>query len=98
MFDFLKSRPTDVKGIRSAILEFIKEQLQKTEGGEGGNIKGFTLYLTCTESEKHLYEAAVYVHDENRFKEEDVQKIADDYAIALPAAWTLELEIGRAHV
>lgn len=91
MFDFLKKQPTDVKGIRSAILDFIKEQLQKAEGGEGGHIRGLTLYLTCAVAERHLYEAAVYVQDENRFKEEEIQKIADDYAIDLPATWTFEI-------
>jgi hypothetical protein len=93
MFDLFKqgSRPQDVKGIRNNILQFIKEQLQKTEGGEGSNIKGLCLYITCADAEKHLYEAAVYADDEKRFKEEDVQKIADDYAIALPESWTMEI-------
>lgn len=92
MFDFFKSRPTDIKGIRGALLQFIKEQLQKAEGGEGSNIKGLCLYITAPNEEKHLYEAAVYADDENRFKEEEVQKIADDYAIALPENWTVEIE------
>jgi hypothetical protein len=92
MFDFLKSKPTDIKSIRNGLLQFIKDQLQKAEGGEGGNIKGLYLYITCGQVEKHLYEAAVYADEENRFKEEEVQKIADDYAIALPENWTLEIE------
>ncbi|MDB5249390.1 MAG: hypothetical protein JWQ40_3784 [Segetibacter sp.] len=94
MFDFLKfgDRPKDIKGIRSALIQFIKDQLQKAEGGEGSNIKGLCLYLTCSEEEKHLYEAAIYSEEEDRFKEEEVQKIADDYAIALPETWTLETE------
>jgi hypothetical protein len=92
MFDFLKQgKPQDVKGIRSNILQFVKEQLQKVEGGEGGNIRGLCLYMTCTNEEKHLYEAAVFAEEENRFKEDEVQKIADDYAIALPQDWTLEM-------
>lgn len=93
MFDFLKfgDRPKDVKGIRSAIVQFIKDQLQKAEGGEGSNIKGLCLYLTCSPEEKHLYETAVYNDEEDRFKDEEIQKIADDYAIALPEAWTLEI-------
>ena len=82
-------------------LQFIKDQLQKAEGGEGSNIKGLCLYLTCGQNEKHLYEAAVYIEEEDRFKEEEVQKIADDYAIALPENWTLEIEFvesaGRSH-
>jgi len=97
MFDLFKqgSRPQDVKAIRSSLLQFIKEQLQKTEGGEGGNIKGLCLYITCNEDEKHLYEAAVYADDEDRFKEEEVQRIADDYAIALPENWTLEINFSE---
>jgi hypothetical protein len=95
MFDLFKQkkeeRPTDVKGIRDALLLFIKEQLQKAEGGEGGMIRGMQLYLFPTGEEKHLYEAAVYVEEEGRFREE-VQKIGDDYAIDLPEGWNLEVE------
>jgi hypothetical protein len=49
------------------------------------------LYVTCPQEEKHLYEAAVYADEETRFKEEEVQRIADDYAMALPESWTLEI-------
>lgn len=93
MFDFFKSgsRPKDIKGIRSALLQFIKEQLQKAEGGEGSNIRGLCLYITCKKEEKHLYEAAVYAEEEDRFKDEEVQRIADDYAINLPEDWTFEI-------
>lgn len=96
MFDFLKSKPTDIKGIRNALLQFIKDQLQKAEGGEGGNIKGIYLYMTGSSEEKHLYEAAVYADEEGRFKDEEVQKIADDYAINLPDNWTLDIEFAAA--
>ncbi|GEO09461.1 FHA domain-containing protein [Segetibacter aerophilus] len=92
MFDIFKSRPTDIKGIRASLLQFIKEQFQKVEGGEGSNIKGLCLYINCSDEEKHLYEGAVYADEENRFKEEEVQRIADDYAIALPASWTFQIE------
>lgn len=91
MFDIFKKRPGDVKSIRGNILQFIKDQLQKTEGGEGGNIRGLYLFIFCNEGERHLYEAAVFADAEDKFKTEEVQKIADDYAIALPADWTLEL-------
>nr|WP_249665375.1 FHA domain-containing protein [Mucilaginibacter sp. Bleaf8] len=93
IFNLFKSdteeRPDDVKGIRQALLRFIKDVLQKSEGGEGANIKGLCLFMACNEEEKHVYEAAVYVDEEDRFKEE-IQRIADDYAIGLPDAWTLE--------
>lgn len=91
MFDLFKSRPKDVKGIRGSLLQFIKEQLQKAEGGEGGNIKGLCLYISCGEAERHLYEAAVYTEDADRFKTEELQKIADDYAIELPPNWTFDV-------
>ena len=93
MFDFLRgSRPSDIKGIRNALVMFIKEQLQKAEGGEGKNIKGLSLYITCGEEERHLYEGALYADDEDKFKEEEVQKIADDFAISLPEDWTFDFE------
>ena len=92
MFDFFKGGGVaDTKSIRSAVLQFVKEQLQKAEGGEGSNIRGLCLYLTCKAEERHLYEAAVYADEDDQFKEE-VQKIADDYAIALPDMWTLDVE------
>lgn len=91
MFDLFKNKPSDIKGIRASLLQFIKDQLQKAEGGEGSNIKGLCLYITCSDEEKHLYEGAVYADEEDRFKEEEVQKIADDYAIALPENWILEI-------
>lgn len=96
MFDMFKNRPDDVKGIRNALVQFIKEQLQKTEGGEGGNITGLYLFIECNDEEKHLYEAAVYFDMPDKFKNEEVQKIADDYAIALPATWIMEIAFNKA--
>jgi hypothetical protein len=90
MFDLFRNRPRDVKEIRSALLQFIKELLQRVEGGEGSNIKGLFLYINCTEEEKHLYEAALYHDLPGKFKEDEVQKIADDFAISLPRNWTFE--------
>ena len=95
MFDFFKQKEEasspDVKTIRHQLLQFIKEQLQKWEGGEGAGIKGMQLFLTPTEEQRHLYEAAVYSDAENKFKEEEVQRIADDYAIDLPAGYQFDL-------
>lgn len=92
MFDFLKSKansPSDVKEIRQQILFFIKEQLRKAEGGEGASIRGLQLYIAAGE-EEHLYEAALYTNEPNRFRNEEVQRIADDFAIDLPVGWTFE--------
>jgi hypothetical protein len=51
MFDFFKKNTEnsskDVKTVREALLHFIKEQLKKAEGGEGSNIKGIQLFITC---------------------------------------------------
>jgi pSer/pThr/pTyr-binding forkhead associated (FHA) protein len=95
MMDFFKqsteNKPQDVKAIRDALLQFIKERLRKVEGGEGSNIKGLHLFIACIEEDKHIYEAALYVDEPERFKEEDVQRIADDYAIELPANWAMEI-------
>ncbi|MEO6232579.1 MAG: FHA domain-containing protein [Ferruginibacter sp.] len=91
MFDLFKNRPGDVKGIRNAILQFIKEQLQKAEGGEGGNIRTIFLFINCTDADRYLYESALYFDSPDRFKNDEIQKIADDYAIALPADWALKI-------
>ena len=93
MFEIFNGDPEssmDVKGSRDAIIRFIKEELQKTEGGEGRNIKGLHLYIACPDEEKHIFEAAVYVEEPDRLKEE-IQKIADDFDIELPENWTLEV-------
>src|SRR5687767_5988700 len=81
----------DVKAIRDQLLQFIKSQLQKVEGGEGSNIKGLHLFIACSNVERYMYEAAVYIDEEDRFKNEEVQRIADDYAIDLPASWVMEI-------
>jgi hypothetical protein len=94
MFNFFKkeedNQPGDVKTVRAAILQAIKNELQKAEGGEGKNIKGIDLFITAPDSERHVYEAAVYAEESGRLKD-DIQKIADDYALDLPPTWTLEI-------
>jgi len=80
----------DVKSIRDGLLRFIKEQLQQWEGGEGGNIRSMHFFILCPPEEKGLYEAAVYASEEGKFRDE-VQRIADDYAIELPADWSFEI-------
>lgn len=88
---FFKSEetPADVKNIRQQLLLFVKDQLQQWEGGEGGNIRSIQLYLFPAETERGQYAAAVYEGTDNKFKEE-VQRIADDYALNLPQEWTFE--------
>ena len=81
----------DIKSLRHSLVLFIKSQLQKWEGGEGGRVKGLQLFLAPSAEEKHLYEAAVFIEEASKFKEEEVQKIVDDYAIELPQEWTMEI-------
>lgn len=94
MFDLFKKEENkgaaDVKSVRDALLRAIKSQLQKAEGGEGRNIKGIHLFIAESTADKHIYEAAIYAEEENRFKDE-VQKIADDYALDLPQNWVMEI-------
>lgn len=94
MFNFFKnegeSQHGDVKGVRAAILQAVKQELQKAEGGEGKNIRGIDLFITAPDNEKHVYEAAVYADEAGRLKD-DIQKIADDYALDLPLSWTIEI-------
>jgi hypothetical protein len=98
MFDLFKKNedksPQDVKMLRNNLLRFIKEELQKSEGGEGRHIKGIHLFFSADGSEKRLYEGAVYAEEKDRFKEE-VQKIADDFALDLPDAWTMEISFDK---
>lgn len=95
MLDFFTpkndQKPMDVKLLRNKIVQFIKEQLQRRQGGEGSNIRGMELYLAPFPEEKDVYEATVYFHEGERFKTEEVQKIADDYAIELPSQWNLHI-------
>lgn len=94
MFNLFNKRnpepPQDVKAIRELLLSAIKQELQKLEGGEGSHIKSLALFFACAPTEKHMYESAVYAEDESRFKNE-IQRIADDFAIDLPENWTMQL-------
>ncbi|MDB5250957.1 MAG: hypothetical protein JWP27_126 [Flaviaesturariibacter sp.] len=88
--DQTRAKPQDVKTVRDCLLHFIKEELRKAEGGEGGHIKGLHLFLAPSSEDRHLYEGALYMEEDGRFRNEEVQRIADDYAIDLPAGWELE--------
>ena len=93
MFEIFKGdeeSQMDVKGSRDSTLRFVKEELQKLEGGEGKNIRGLQLFVASSTEEKHVYEAAVYVEEPERLKAE-VQRIADDFDIELPLNWTMEV-------
>lgn len=85
-------KPQDVKAIRETLIVFIKQELQKMEGGEGKHIKGFQLFIACLPIERYMYESAVFLEEPDRFKLE-VQRIADDFAIDLPENWKMEILI-----
>jgi hypothetical protein len=94
MFDLFKKNETKgpqvVKAVRDTLLRFIKGEFQKAEGGEGRNIKGVNVFISSSPGEKHIYEAAVYIEEKDKFKEE-LQRIADDYAVDLPADWEMDI-------
>src|SRR5690606_37145438 len=93
MFDIFNTdadSPQDVKSLRESLLRSIKDELQVLEGGEGKHIKGLQLFLTCAENARHVFESAVY-HDEPAIFKQEIQRIADDFDIELPQAWTLEI-------
>jgi len=94
MFNIFNTEPEegkqDVKSLRDSLLRSIKEELQLVEGGEGKHIKGLQLFITCAETEKHIYESAVYADEPPLFKTE-VQRIADDFALDLPTDWALDI-------
>lgn len=94
IFGQSNNNPTDVKGVRDALLRAVKEELQKAEGGEGRNIKGINLFIAPPATDKHMYESAVYQDEPDRFKEE-IQRIADDFDLGLPDNWVLEINFGE---
>lgn len=94
IFDFFKGkeedRDLDAKEMRDLILQFIKEKLQLLDGGEGKDINGIQLFIAAAQEDRFLYETAVYFSAQERLKEE-IQRIADNYALGLPSEWKLEV-------
>jgi hypothetical protein len=96
MFSLFKrnteNQPLDVKMVRAHLLDFIKEQLQKSEGGEGANIHTLKLYAAPSTTEKHLFDAASYSAEPEKLRNE-IQRIADNFDVNLPKDWQLEIHI-----
>ena len=94
MFDFFKknsqNNQLDAKGLRNLILQLIKEELQKLDGGEGNGLAVMQVFIDAGTDEHFLYETAVYSAAPEKFKEE-VQRIADNFALSLPHEWKLEV-------
>lgn len=95
IFDFLKGNktngPLDAKGLREAILQFIKEELQKLDGGEGGAMAGLQLFVSAAAEDRFLYDTALYSNDPEKLQEE-IQRTADNFALSLPEGWKLSVE------
>lgn len=75
--------------LRHQVLQFIKEQLQRWEGGEGRSIRGVQLFVAPTDADRSMYETVVGAGRPEELKDE-VQRIADDYSIELPEDWSFE--------
>lgn len=94
MFDFFKkNKPAeelDAKGLRDSVLQLLKEELQKLEGGEGKNVARLQLFITARGERRYIYESALYTAHPEQFKEE-VQRIADNFALNLPEEWALDV-------
>lgn len=94
MFDFFKNKQDnkdlDAKGLRDLVLQFVKEELQRLDGGEGKGIAVLQLFINADQENSFLYEIAVYFAEPEKLKEE-IQRIADNYALELPSDWKLEV-------
>lgn len=94
MFDFFKNKQDnkdlDAKGLRDQVLQFVKEELQRLDGGEGKGITALQLFINADAENTFLYETAIYFSEPEKLKEE-VQRIADNYALELPSDWKLEV-------
>ncbi len=88
--DKSNNRDIDVKRLRELILQAVKEELQQLDGGEGSHIAGIQLFAFPAEGEVFKYEAALYTASPGQLREE-LQRIADNYAIDLPADWKMEV-------
>jgi hypothetical protein len=86
-----KEGAADAKSIRDDLIYAIRTRLSAFQGSEGGGMRGLHLYLVPGPELRAEYEAAVHLHEPTRFKKE-VQRIADDYDIALPAGWEFIIE------
>jgi len=95
MFDFFKKnkddKNLDVKGLRDEVLRFIKEELQRLDGGEGEGIASLQLFVNPEAGQQHLFETALYTSNPAQFQEE-IQRIADNFALNLPGEWKMEVQ------
>lgn len=81
---------SDPKQLRAIILDFVKSEILLLEGGEGRHLHLLKLFLFPAAADRFLYEAAVQSADPSVFREE-IQRIAENYAVDLPLNWQLEV-------
>jgi len=95
MFDFFKKnkddKNLDVKGLRDEVLQFIKEELQRLDGGEGEGIASLQLFVKPGSGQQHLFETALYTSNPAQLQEE-IQRIADNFALNLPGEWKMDVQ------
>lgn len=95
MFNFFKKNTgndqPDAKSIRDSVLRMIKEELQQLDGGEGSAISEIGLFVNANAEESFIYEAALYSGQTEKLAE-DIQRIADNFALDLPSAWKLNVQ------
>lgn len=95
MFNFFKKNTgndqPDAKSVRDSILRLIKEELQQLDGGEGSTIAEIGLFVNAGAEERFIYEAALYSGQTAKLAE-DIQRIADNFALDLPSEWKLNVQ------
>ncbi|GAB4092130.1 FHA domain-containing protein [Flaviaesturariibacter terrae] len=90
-FDRFKTERSDAKSIREDLLYALRNRLSSFQGGEAAGLRSITLYLAPAPSARAEYEAAVYAGEPGRLRAE-VERVAADYALDLPASWELQTE------
>lgn len=98
MMEIFSKPVKDVKTCRNGLVNFIKEQLQAAEGGEGRGITGLKLFIQCSPTDQYIYEAALYHDDVSKFQQDELQRIADDYDIALPLGWKFDVTYNEENI
>ena len=98
MTEIFSKQTRDVKTTRNELITFIKEQLQTAEGGEGTGIMGLKLFVSCSPANQYIYEAALYSDHISKFQQDELQRIADDYDIALPQGWKFEVAFNEENI
>jgi hypothetical protein len=95
IFDQQKKGGADAKSIRDDLIYAIRTRLAGFQGSEGKGLRGLHLYLVPPAAQRAEYEAAVHLGEPGRFQKE-VERIAADYDLSLPARWEITIEFREA--